>query len=80
MENNNAVFNYFRFFGYYLSFVDLFTVDYPYLKIKPHQSLPLSPRLEEKTWRPVKLNPVAVDAPAVDVNDDKELFDNSLFY
>ncbi len=79
LENNNAVFNYFRFFGYYFSHVDLFTVDYPYLKISSHISLNLSPRLEEKTWRPVKTIAVPIDAPLVDMKEDTELFDNTLF-
>ena len=79
MENNNAVFNYFRFFGYYFSHVDLFTVEYPYLKISAHTALTLSPKLEEKTWKPVKVIAEPIDAPPTDLKNDNELFDNSLF-
>ncbi len=79
LENNNAVFNYFRFFGYYFSHVNLFTVEYPYLKIDPHTSLTLSPKLEEKTWKPVKVLPEKIDAPPTDLKEDNELFDNSSF-
>ncbi len=79
LENNNAVFNYFRFFGYYFSHVNLFTVEYPYLKISPHTSLTLSPKLEEKTWKPVKVLPEKIDAPPTDLKEDNELFDNSFF-
>jgi hypothetical protein len=79
LENNNAVFNYFRFFGYYLSYVDLFTLNYPYLKINPHFSLNLIPRLEEKTWNPVKVLERPIDAPEVDLKDDSEILDNTLF-
>mgnify|MGYP001446092944 CR=1 FL=1 len=79
MENNNAVFNYFRFFGYYFSHVDLFTVEYPYLKISPHSLLTLSPKLDEKTWKPVKVVAEPIDAPPTDLKNDNELFDNSLF-
>ena len=79
MENNNAVFNYFRFFGYYFSYVDLFTVEYPYLTISPHTALTLSPKLEEKMWKPVKVITEPIDAPPTDLKNDNELFDNSLF-
>jgi len=79
LENNNAVFNYFRFFGYYFSHVNLFTVEYPYLKISPYTVLTLSPKLEEKTWKPVKVIAEKIDAPPTDLKDDNELFDNSLF-
>ncbi|MBL0047508.1 MAG: SMEK domain-containing protein [Bacteroidetes bacterium] len=79
LENNNAVFNYFRFFGYYFSHVDLFTVEYPYFKISPHTLIPLSPKLEEKTWKPVKILEEKIDAPQTELKDDKELNDISLF-
>lgn len=79
LENNNAVFNYFRFFGYYFSHVDLFTVEYPYLKISQHIALPLSPRLEEKTWKPIKIIVEPIDAPETDLKEDTEFFGNSLF-
>jgi hypothetical protein len=55
MENNNSIYNYFRFFGYYLSFVDLFTADYPYIKIRQAKSFTFSPSIDEKVWNPVKL-------------------------
>jgi len=79
LENNNSVFNYFRFFGYYFSHTDLFTADYPYLKVSPHISLTLSPRLEEKTWIPLKVFAALINAPPVEMKEDTELFDNSLF-
>jgi hypothetical protein len=79
LENNNSVFNYFRFFGYYFSHVDLFTVDFPYLKINRHVSLTLSPRLEDKTWNPVKTSTTPIDAPATDLKEDTELSDKTLF-
>lgn len=55
MENNNSIYNYFRFFGYYLSYVDLFTADYPYLKISQANPYWFSPSIDEKIWNPVKL-------------------------
>jgi hypothetical protein len=79
LENNKAIYNYFRFFGYYFSHEDLFTVEYPYLKISRHLSLTLSPRLEEMNWKPVKTIVAPIDAPATDLEEDTELFDNSLF-
>jgi hypothetical protein len=79
LENNNSVFNYFRFFGYYFSHVNLFTIDYPYLKVFKHTELSISPRLQENTWRPVKASATKSDVPLIDLKDDNELFDNSLF-
>jgi len=79
LENNKAVFNYYRFFGYYLSYTDLFTPEYPYLRVGTYYSMPLSPRLEESLWKPVKTTaPKAKELPA-DIKEDNELFDNTLF-
>ncbi|MBF0648580.1 SMEK domain-containing protein [Dysgonomonas sp. GY75] len=79
LENNQSVFNYFRFFGYYLSYKDLFTDDYPYLKVKTYFPLSLSPRLDEKTWKPMKdTNPKTQEILA-DLKVDNELIDNTLF-
>lgn len=79
MENNNAVFNYFRFFGYYFSHVDLFTNDYPYLKVGKHIELSLSPMLQENTWKPIKTPILKAEETVTVLNHDNELFDNSLF-
>ena len=79
LENNNAVFNYFRFFSYYLSYADLFTANYPHLKIGDYMSLKLSPSLEEKGWKAVKVAERSLDAPTTDAKEDTELFDDSLF-
>lgn len=76
LENNGAVYNYFRFFGYYLSYVDLFTIEYPYMKVMPASSVLFSPRLEEKKWRPAKVEEVKTDTEGLDI--DNEL-DNTLF-
>lgn len=79
MESNNSVFNYFRFFGYYFSHVDLFTTDYPYLKVGKHTELSLSPMLQESTWKPVKMPAPKAEETPTDLKEDNELFDNSLF-
>ena len=79
IENNNSVFNYFRFFGYYLTHSDLFSIYYPYLTIRPPVSISLSPSLDEKTWKPVKITAATIKAPPVDIKEDTELNDNSLF-
>ena len=55
LENNGSIYNYFRFFGYYLAYTDLFTKEYPYLKIHSPFTLTMIPALDEKAWRPVKL-------------------------
>ena len=79
LENNNAIYNYFRFLGYYLTYTDLFTKDYPYLKIGSAMSFEFSPKLEESVWKPVKLpeknNAAAED---IDLTPDTEL-DLTLF-
>ena len=79
LENNKAVSNYFRFFSYYLSYADLFTPNYQYMKIGSYRPLTLSPRLEEENWKPVKVIDETVNAPATDATEDTELDDNSLF-
>lgn len=79
MESNNSVFNYFRFFGYYLTHSDLFSIYYPFLSVRPPASMSLSPRLDEKTWKPVKVVAAPINAPPVDLKEDTELDDNSLF-
>lgn len=79
LENNKAVFNYFRFFGYYLSYTDLFTPEYPHLTISTYNSLPLSPRLEESLWKPVKTVLPKAKLFPTEIKDDNELFDSNLF-
>jgi hypothetical protein len=78
LENNNSIYNYFRFFGFYLSYFDLFTKDYPYLKVLPAKSYSFSPRLEEKVWRPVKLPEKKENIPDIELTTDNEL-DPNLF-
>jgi hypothetical protein len=78
LENNNAVYNYFRFFGYYLSYYDLFTKDFPHLKIQAATSFQFSPKLEEKVWRPVKLPEKKSTALDIELSPDNEL-DSNLF-
>jgi hypothetical protein len=78
LENNNAIYNYFRFFGYYLSYFDLFTKEYPYLKIGTATSFSFSPKLEEKVWRPVKLPEKKIENVDIDLLPDNEI-DPNLF-
>jgi hypothetical protein len=78
LENNNAIYNYFRFFGYYLSYFDLFTKDFPNLKIKPATSFQFSPRLEEKVWKPAKLPENKAPKLDIELSLDNEL-DQNLF-
>ena len=78
LENNNAIYNYFRFFGYYLTYYDLFTKDFPHLKIQPATSFQFSPRLEEKVWKPVKLPERKAAAIDIELSPDNEL-DPTLF-
>jgi hypothetical protein len=79
LESNGSVYNYFRFFSYYFSNKDLFTKPYPYLEIHPLQKLSISPRLEEKAWKPVKIIEKKTMDMDVDIKADNELSDNALF-
>jgi hypothetical protein len=73
LENNGSVYNYFRFFGYHLTYTDLFTEEYPYLKIYRPSALIFSPRLDEKKWKPVKLPEKSVRALEGNQEADNEL-------
>ncbi|MBL7812101.1 MAG: SMEK domain-containing protein [Bacteroidetes bacterium] len=79
LENNNSVFNYFRFFSYYLAYTDLFTPEFPYLKVHTPEQISMSPSLKEAKWNPVKLVEKDIDAPPTDLHIDSELDDNKLF-
>jgi len=78
LENNGSIYNYFRFFGYYLSYSDLFTKEYPYLKIQSPFTLTMLPALDEKSWRPVKLPVETTSGLEVTQDSDQEL-DKTLF-
>ncbi len=79
LESNGSIYNYFRFFSYYFSHRDLFTPSYEYLEIHAADKLSISPRLEEKAWKPVKI--VERKSPEIDIEikADNELTDNTLF-
>ncbi|MBF9254275.1 SMEK domain-containing protein [Pontibacter sp. 172403-2] len=79
LENNNSVFNYFRFFSYYLAYTDLFTPEFPYLKLHTPEPISMSPSLKEAKWKPVKVNEKDIDAPLTDLQADTELEDIKLF-
>lgn len=79
LENNNSVFNYFRFFAYYLAYTDLFTEEFTYLKVLTPQPISLSPSLKEAKWNPIKITEKAIDAPETDLKADTELEDPKLF-
>ncbi|MHC1732788.1 MAG: SMEK domain-containing protein [Bacteroidales bacterium] len=79
LENNSAVYNYYRIFGYYFSYFDLFSKTYPFIDIKTILPLTMSPSLEENTWIPIKIPNTVKDLIDVDIQKDNELFDNSYF-
>ncbi|MDB5122765.1 MAG: hypothetical protein JWP94_894 [Mucilaginibacter sp.] len=79
MENNGAVCNYFRFFSYYFTHVDLFSQEYQYLKLHPVEPLTISPKLEETTWNPAKVPTKKGKALEAELQLDTELSDNTLF-
>jgi len=79
LENNNSVYNYFRFFSYYLSYTDLFTTEYPYLQVQKPEPISLSPSLDEQKWIPVKVEEKSIDAPPTEIKADTELADSKIF-
>lgn len=79
LESNSSVYNYFRFFSYYFSYKDLFTAPYPYLEILPIEKLSISPKLEEIAWTPVKLVEKNIGDIDIEIKEDSELKDNTLF-
>ena len=79
LENNNSVFNYFRFFSYYLAYTDLFTPEFPYLKVHTPEPISMSPSLMEAKWNPVKVTEKDFEAPPTDLQADTELEDIKLF-
>ncbi len=79
LEANGSVYNYFRFFSYYLSYKDLFTTPYSYLEIHPIEKLSITPKLEENAWKPVKTIEKSTIEIDIDIKADNELTDNTLF-
>lgn len=79
LESNGSVYNYFRFFSYLFSYKDLFTLAYPYMEIHPAEELSISPRLEEKAWKPIMIIEKKVAEIDIDIKADTELGDNTLF-
>lgn len=79
LESNGSVYNYFRFFSYFFSYKDLFTPAYPYMEIHAAEELSISPRLEEKAWKPIKIIEKKTAEMDIDIKADTELVDNTLF-
>lgn len=79
LESNGSVHNYFRFFSYYFSHKDLFTPGYQYMEIHAAESLSISPKLEEKAWKPIKIIEKKTAEIDIDIKADSELADNTLF-
>ncbi|NMC58094.1 MAG: hypothetical protein GYA51_01665, partial [Candidatus Methanofastidiosa archaeon] len=68
-----------RFFGYYLSHVDLFTKSYPFISIKSISPLTIIPRIDEIKWLPIKTTTLQKEIMDSDIQIDNELFDDSFF-
>ncbi len=79
LENNQSVYNAFRFLGYYMSYSDLFTKHYPYMKINNSMNLTMTPRIEEGKWNPPKTVDIIYVDKDVELSLDFELFDDSYF-
>lgn len=79
LENNQSVFNAFRVIEYHLTYSDLFTKQYPFLKINSSMSLSITPRLEEERWKPPKKESKIDVDENVELSIGYELFDDSFF-
>ncbi|WP_297333679.1 SMEK domain-containing protein [Flavobacterium sp.] len=79
LENNNSVYNYFRFFAYYLSYMDLFTTYYPYLEPSKIEPMSLSPSLDEQKWVPVKIIEEMSGSVPLEISPDNELTNATFF-
>lgn len=79
MENNKSVYNYYRFFGYYLSYTDLFTKPYPFISVHSISPLTVIPRIDEIKWMPIKIPTLQKEIVDSDIQIDNELFDESFF-
>ncbi len=79
LESNGSVYNYFRFFSYFFSYKDLFTPAYPYLEVHAAEELSITPKLEEKAWKPIKIEEKKNADIDIDIKADMELQDNTLF-
>ena len=78
LENNGSIYNYFRFFGYHLTYQDLFSKAYQYLTVRSPFTLNMAPGLDEKTWKPVKVLDETSAGPELTLAKDAEL-DKTLF-
>jgi hypothetical protein len=78
LESNGSIYNYFRFFSYYFSYENLFS-SHPHLEIFPFQQLEISPKLMEKTWKPIKIIEKKSSEVDIDIKADNELNDKTLF-
>ncbi len=76
-ESNNAVYYQYRFFGYYLAYQDLFTKEYPFLKISQGTPLDFSPKMDDSKWLPPK-EFIPMNELEANLKQDNEL-SNSLF-
>lgn len=73
LERNQSIYNYFRFFGYYLSASDLFTKDYPYLKILTPLSFEIVPSLDDSKWGSIKETKIDIKGLSDELEEDTEL-------
>lgn len=73
LERNQSIYNYFRFFGYYLSASDLFTSDYPYMKILDPVSFEIIPSLDDSKWGSNKETKIDIKDLSIELEEDTEL-------
>jgi len=71
-ENNNAVYYQYRFFAYYLSYIDLFTQPYDYMEIRTCVPFDFTPSIDDSKWLPPRENELKNELD-VEIKIDNEL-------
>jgi hypothetical protein len=54
MENNKAIYYYYRFWAYFISTINLFDSEYQYIKALNPISINFSPTINDSEWKPLK--------------------------
>ncbi len=73
LENNQTIFNFFRFWSYYLRYKDLFSKENPILKFEEILPTFLIPKLEDSSWKPAREEISQVETKDVIIEKDNEL-------
>lgn len=73
LENNQTIFNFFRFWSYYLRYKDLFSKENPILKFEEIMPAFLIPKLDDGSWKPAREEISQVETNDAIIEKDNEL-------